>query len=266
MLIDWFTVAAQAINFLILVGLLKFFLYGRILQAIDQREADFQSRSDAIEEQRKAVESASQDYQNQLREIDVHRDAMLAKTQEEAEAQRQALLKNAREDLSRMRDDWATALKREQQEFLYDLRQQITRESLTLARSLMEKMAGVDLENRMVEVLLQQFSQMDDSTRRQIAAVLEKPDQSVVLRSAFELSQESVTRIETSFQSLTTSEAPIQLIYEVEPGLVCGAEIEVDGHRLGWSFDDQLERIEELLSESIEEEIRKSQGDRQHAA
>ncbi len=36
--IDWFTVAAQVINFLILVWLLKRFLYKPILAAIDERE------------------------------------------------------------------------------------------------------------------------------------------------------------------------------------------------------------------------------------
>ena len=36
--IDWFTVAAQALNFGALVWLLKRFLYGPILQAVDARE------------------------------------------------------------------------------------------------------------------------------------------------------------------------------------------------------------------------------------
>ena len=38
MLIDWFTVVAQVVNFLILVWLLKRFLYKPILDAIDARE------------------------------------------------------------------------------------------------------------------------------------------------------------------------------------------------------------------------------------
>jgi len=38
MLIDWFTVGAQIVNFLILVWLLKHFLYKPILDAIDARE------------------------------------------------------------------------------------------------------------------------------------------------------------------------------------------------------------------------------------
>ena len=38
MLIDWFTVGAQAVNFLVLVWLLRRFLYRPILKAIDARE------------------------------------------------------------------------------------------------------------------------------------------------------------------------------------------------------------------------------------
>ena len=38
MLIDWFTVGAQVLNFLILVWLMKRFLYKPILHAIDARE------------------------------------------------------------------------------------------------------------------------------------------------------------------------------------------------------------------------------------
>ena len=38
MLIDWFTVGAQALNFVVLVWLMKRFLYKPILDAIDARE------------------------------------------------------------------------------------------------------------------------------------------------------------------------------------------------------------------------------------
>ncbi len=38
MLINWFTVLAQIVNFLILVYLLKRFLYGPIIRAMQERE------------------------------------------------------------------------------------------------------------------------------------------------------------------------------------------------------------------------------------
>ena len=40
MLIDWFTVGAQIVNFLVLVGLLKYFLYEPILKAMDKRGSE----------------------------------------------------------------------------------------------------------------------------------------------------------------------------------------------------------------------------------
>ena len=44
MLIDWFTVGAQVLNFLVLVWLLKRFLYKPVLDAIDAREKGIASR------------------------------------------------------------------------------------------------------------------------------------------------------------------------------------------------------------------------------
>ena len=41
MLIDWFTVGAQTLNFLILVWLMKRFLYKPVLDAIDAREEEY---------------------------------------------------------------------------------------------------------------------------------------------------------------------------------------------------------------------------------
>ena len=42
--IDWLTVVAQIVNFLVLVYLLKRFLYGPILQAMDDRQAGIAAR------------------------------------------------------------------------------------------------------------------------------------------------------------------------------------------------------------------------------
>ncbi|MDT8272548.1 MAG: F0F1 ATP synthase subunit B, partial [Desulfomonilia bacterium] len=47
--IDLFTWGAQIVNFLILVALLRHFLYGRIVHAIDTRQEKIASRWDEAE-------------------------------------------------------------------------------------------------------------------------------------------------------------------------------------------------------------------------
>lgn len=55
MLIDWFTVGAQTLNFLILVWLMKRFLYQPVLDAIDAREQRIaQELADAAQKQAQA--------------------------------------------------------------------------------------------------------------------------------------------------------------------------------------------------------------------
>ena len=96
MLIDWFTVGAQAINFLILVWLLKRFLYKPILHAIDAREkriaaqlADAEAKKAEAEKERDAFEQKNEAFDRQ-------RAALLKKATDEAKAERQRLLDEAR--------------------------------------------------------------------------------------------------------------------------------------------------------------------------
>ena len=58
MLIDWFTVGAQALNFLILIWLLKRFLYRPVLAAIEARGDLLLARLDG--RQNRSVEKALQ--------------------------------------------------------------------------------------------------------------------------------------------------------------------------------------------------------------
>ena len=58
MLIDWFTVIAQIVNFLVLVYLLKRFLYKPIIKAMDGREQRIAGR---LEEADKREEEARQE-------------------------------------------------------------------------------------------------------------------------------------------------------------------------------------------------------------
>jgi F-type H+-transporting ATPase subunit b len=73
MLIDWFTVVAQIINFLILVWLLKRFLYKPILNAIDAREKKIAKElADADAKKAEALKER-EEFQHKNEELDQQR-------------------------------------------------------------------------------------------------------------------------------------------------------------------------------------------------
>ena len=115
MLIDWFTVVAQMVNFLVLVWLLKRFLYRPILNAIDARERRMAAELAEADAKKMAGDKERDEFQRKTHELEQQRTAILSKALEEAQAERQRLIAAAREDASRWRIKWEEAWNREYQ-------------------------------------------------------------------------------------------------------------------------------------------------------
>ena len=96
MLIDWFTVGAQALNFLILVWLMKRFLYKPILHAIDEREKRIAAELADADAKKVEAKRERDEFQHKNDEFDQQRAALLGQATDEANAVRQRLLDEAR--------------------------------------------------------------------------------------------------------------------------------------------------------------------------
>jgi F-type H+-transporting ATPase subunit b len=66
MSIDWITVAAQIANFLVLIWLLKRFLYRPILDGIDAREAEIKARMQEAAEAEALAKTTEASYRAQI--------------------------------------------------------------------------------------------------------------------------------------------------------------------------------------------------------
>jgi len=79
MLIDWFTIGAQALNFLILVWLLKRFLYKPILHAVDAREKRIAGELADADAKKAEAQKERDEFQHKNEEFDQQRAALLTK-------------------------------------------------------------------------------------------------------------------------------------------------------------------------------------------
>ena len=134
MQIDWLTVAAQAVNFLVLVFLLKKFLYGPVVAAIERREARIAGRLSEAAEREAAAGRTARDYEDRLRGFEREREALAAQAREDAAAERERLMQAAREDIARTESAWREELARERQAIRQALRQEIAVSAQAIAR------------------------------------------------------------------------------------------------------------------------------------
>src|SRR5271163_4623099 len=123
MLINWFTVCAQAINFLILVWLLKRFLYKPILHAIDEREKGIAAQLASAEAKGATAQKERDDFHHKNEVFDQQRAALMTKATDEAKVERHPLLAEAKKDAHTLRAKRQDALQIERK----NLNQEILR-------------------------------------------------------------------------------------------------------------------------------------------
>ena len=249
MLLDWFTVAAQALNFLILVWLMKRFLYQPILRAIDAREKKIAGELADAAAQKAEAKKESDEFHHKNEEFDQQRAALLAKATDEANAERKRLLDEARAA--------ADALAAKRQESLLNeaknLNQAITRkaqdEVFAIARRALTDLSGATLEDRMIGVFTGRLRMLDDAAKSQLGDALKSTKAPALIRSAFDLPDEARETIQNTINE--TFSADIHLRFETAPDLIGGIELTANGQRISWSIDDYLKSLEAGVSELL---------------
>jgi F-type H+-transporting ATPase subunit b len=245
MLIDWFTVAAQIVNFLILLWLLKKFLYGRILRAIDERERRIAARlADAEAREKEAAEQLAV-YEAKRRELEQNRDALLAEAKRDAEQQHAELLDQARQHVRSLETKWQQELDRERDQFLLDLRRRAATEVIGIARRAMADLACVEVQRCAVAVFLEKVRSLDSDARKNLAKG------ELAIRTAVDLGEAETAEIRQIIEAWL--ESPVSLRFERAPGLGLGLELRGNGWRIGWNSESYLDALQQELKEMIDQ-------------
>jgi F-type H+-transporting ATPase subunit b len=242
MLIDWFTVGAQALNFLILVWALKHFLYQPILGAIDAREKRIAAeRADADAKQADA-QREREDFQNQGKAFDEQRGALLGQAVAEARLERGRLIDEARKEADGLRASQETALRNDRERLGGEIARLASEEVFGIARKALADLATVSLEERMGEVFTRRLLAMDAKAKEALAAALTASSEPALLRSTFDLGDAQRAAIQNALNESFSAEVRVR--FETAPDGLCGVELTANGQKLAWTIADYLASLE----------------------
>jgi F-type H+-transporting ATPase subunit b len=241
-LIDWVTVGAQIANFLILVWLLKHFLYDRILRAVDQREERIASQFEEAEERESQAEKQRRELEEKRRELERAREEKLAQAQEEAKAKRQEMEKKARQEVERLEQSWRQELASRQQGFLRQLREMAGREVYQVARRALADLADADVQAQALAAFRRRLGGLEAQERQGVAEAFRQAEK-VAVRSARELDEDQ--RQELAQALSRELEVEPELSFAAAPELGLGLELRTPGRKLAWSAAAYLDELEE---------------------
>jgi F-type H+-transporting ATPase subunit b len=240
MLIDWFTVVAQALNFLILVWLLKRFAYQPVLRVINLRGQQIAAQVAAASAAQASATVERETLRRKNEELEQHRAALLSEVSQEATATRLKLLEEARADADLQRRRLLTVLSAEQADLRRDLGNKVCEEVRAITAKTLQDLAQVSLNEAMVKVFLERLRRLDAADCQVLGASAVNAG-APLIRSAFELAPELRATIQNAVNALCGRETHVQ--FATAADLICGVELEVAGRQLAWSVRDYLARL-----------------------
>lgn len=253
MSLNWMTVIAQICNFLILIWLLKRFLYGPILRAMDTRQQHLDELEEAARQKSAEAEGTIEAYTTLIADLENEKHRILTDAGIAAEQDRQTFVEQARKEVESLKHDWIRSLNREQSSFYQQARVLIGRGGCQLARSILNDLAGAELDQAMIAVFLEKLRTLSPEQQLQLRTGAELESVPIRIHSSFVLDADQQEHIAATLLSIVGATLPLDFV--VNDSLVAGIELDVGDQHFGWSVEEYLHELEQSLRRYIAKNV-----------
>ena len=243
--LDWFMLLAQLLNFILLLALLRIFLYRPILNVMEGREARIAENWSEAERVREEARQEAQDLARERQRLAQTRRDRLAEIEREAAVLREERLEEAQLEADQLRARLADAIERERNEAL----ELLARKSVSLLaaelQAALHDLADANLQSQSLQVFLRRLGNLDHAVKSRIAGAGDPG----VVTTAFELQSGEREELARAVRGLTGSSRDPR--FSVDPRLLFGGTLTAAGTRIGVSARDRMQEIERTFDRVV---------------
>jgi F-type H+-transporting ATPase subunit b len=115
----------------------------------------------------------------------------------------------------------------------------------SIARRTLSDLAGMGLEERMVDVFIRRLHELKESEKDLLVSALRATKSPVLVQTTFNLMPVQQASIEGAIKSLLGTAYQIQ--FQTAPDLVSGIELSANGQKIAWDIADYLSLLEKSV-------------------
>lgn len=244
--LNWSTFILEIINFLVLVWILKRFLYKPVLDMIARRQASVDRTLADAKQLHEDAEKLQQQYEGRLAAWDEERRQAREKLAEELHADRTRKLEELKTTLEQERQRARVAEERR----LNDARQAMEDTALAqgalLATRLLEQAACPEIETKLVELVIDELSKLPAERLASLRGSFGQIGEAINITSAFPLSKDQQQRLQSALTSVVGKDRPLD--FTQDKNLLAGVRINIGSWQLAANLRDELKGFAELHS------------------
>ncbi len=252
MQIDWFTTAAQIVNFLILVWLLKKFLYKPVLNAMERRQQRIAESLREAEERQSQADREKERYLSLQKEVEMQARQKIENAKAQADELRNDLFAEVKREVEASRSQWRVTLAQEKNTFLEQSCRLVTKQFELFATASLKELADKNLEETIIDVFWGKIKTGDRQAFDAVSSFVRRGEP-VIITTAFVHPDQIKEKIKMHFENAFA--AKTEIFFEVDESLVAGMALEAGGKKISWDIHHHLREFKGQLSHNLEKEI-----------
>lgn len=250
--IDLVTLIAQIINLVVLIWLMKRFLYQPILKMVSERQALIDAEIKRAHQARQEALLQEAQYSKKVADFDAKRSEMMAEARKEVEMFKQKLLAESKQAISYSRKNWQVELEQEKQSFDAGLQASIVKNFKLFASDALKDMAGVELTSLVLAKFKEKMQKMSKSAYKQMLDNILK-SKKILVSTDSKLDIKTKTEIKSFLLDLFELDNSVKFDFKEDENLICGIQIQVGEHQTSWNLKNYLEAFENNMDAAFNE-------------
>jgi len=245
--LNWSTFILEIINFLVLVWILKRFLYKPVMDMIARRQASIDKTLAAAKQLHDEAEKLQQQYEGRLADWDQERKQAREKLAEELHADREHKLAELKVSLEQERERAAVAEQRRLADAHLEMEDAALAHGAQLASHLLKQAAGPEVESRLVELAIEALSKLTEERQKALRSSHGQMSEGISVSSAYPMPAEQQHRLQKALNSVVGKDTPLR--FEQDANLLAGVCINIGAWQLSLNLRDELKGFTEFGSD-----------------
>ena len=258
--IDLFTFIAQIINLLILLFLLRKFLYLPVLKAVADRQKAVADELQAAEDAEKKARQTVKDCEKQMQRLEVQKHNILQQAHKDADKLAAELNDAAREEYQHMQKRWQQRIEAEQEGFEQTIRKAITVQFNHFAQKALQQVADIDISDLAVDKFIKQLQSLPAEKQKAYAEAFHDKTQ-IEVQSATALSDKNKAELEKSIRTLWNLSAKTRFLFTVNPELIAGVCLVAEEQLVAWNLEEYIQQFGKNLNKEITQFLNRGKND-----
>ncbi len=257
MQIDWWTFIAQIINLIILLFLLRKFLYKPVLKAVEARQKVIADELQHAAEERQKAAVLTKEFERKTCQIERQKQKILAAAHTEAEKLSEQFSAAAHEEYQQQRQEWQQKLLKEKKAFEVAMQNSLVEHFTIFAENALQQMADTNLNTMIVNRFKTKIQNLSADEKNILHNSLSSSEK-IEIQSSHELDKQTYRELLLFLIEQLSLSTNTVFYITIKPELICGLALQAGEQLISWNFAGYLQEFKQQTDAEMQQLLKRS--------